>query len=148
MSNLKLDYLIYPQSFQKVGEIVFVRKICECGFLLLFLCQINITMEITFDQKYLSELYFDGSTKDKKHRFQPHIVRKYVQVIDTLMAAKAVEDLYRFHSLNYKVLSGDKSGIESVRVNDQYRIEFKTNTSGTEPIITICNILELSNHYK
>jgi proteic killer suppression protein len=105
-------------------------------------------MEITFDQQYLSELYFNGSTKDKKHRFQPQIVRKYTQVIDTLKAAKAIEDLYRFHSLNYKVLSGDKAGIESVRVNDQYRIEFKSSTLGSEPVITICNILELSNHYK
>ena len=34
--------------------------------------------------------------------------------------------------------------VESVRVNNQYRLEFKSSeVSG----ITICNIIELSNHY-
>lgn len=42
-------------------------------------------------------------------------------------------------------LSGDKKGTESVRVNDQYRIEFKSSESEG---ITICSITELSNHYK
>lgn len=105
-------------------------------------------MEITFNETYLSDLYYNGTTKDKKHRFQPQIVRKYIRVIDTLRGANAIEDLYRLHSLNYEVLIGDKKGIESVRVNDQYRIEFKSCLAGTERTITICNILELSNHYK
>lgn len=44
----------------------------------------------------------------------------------------------------YEKLAGDKMGLESVRVNDQYRIEFKTRATGG---ITICNITELSKHY-
>jgi proteic killer suppression protein len=104
-------------------------------------------MEIIFEKEYLSDLYYYGKTKDKKHRFQPPIVRKYTHVIDILKGAQRIEDLYRLHSLNYEVLKGDKVGIESVRVNDQYRIEFKSNKSDSEPIITICSILELSNHY-
>ena len=74
------------------------------------------------------------------------------------------------NSLNYERLSGDKIGLSSVRVYEQYRIEFQ----GTKPVIlkfeiqdyeqyriefqevieegqtiaTICNITELSNHYK
>ena len=58
------------------------------------------------------------------------------------------EDLYRYHSLNYEVLKGDKQGVESVRVNDQYRIEFKTTRIMSEIVVTVCNIQELSNHYK
>jgi proteic killer suppression protein len=54
-------------------------------------------------------------------------------------------DLFRFKALHYEKLIGDKAGLESVRVNDQYRIEFKTSEEGE---ITICNITELSNHYK
>ena len=42
----------------------------------------------------------------------------------------------------------DKAGRESVRVNDQYRIEFKSFKLESEIVVTICNILELSNHYK
>lgn len=53
-----------------------------------------------------------------------------------------------FHSLNYEMLTGDKAGIESVRVNNQYRIEFKTSKVVSEIVVTVCNILELSNHYK
>ena len=58
------------------------------------------------------------------------------------------EDLYRYHSLNYEVLKGDKQGVESVRVNDQYRIEFKTTRIMSEIVVTVCNIQELSNHYR
>jgi proteic killer suppression protein len=104
-------------------------------------------MEITFDKSYLSDLYYYAKTKEKKYRFQPQIIRKYIRVIDTLKGANCIEDLFRVHSLNYEVLKGDKEGVESVRVNDQYRIEFKSNKIGSEHVITICNILELSNHY-
>lgn len=34
-------------------------------------------MEITFEQQYLSDLYYKGNASDKKHRFQPQIIRKY-----------------------------------------------------------------------
>ncbi len=50
------------------------------------------------------------------------------------------------NGLNYEKLKGDKSGLESVRVNDKYRIEFISTKENNE--ITICNIIELSNHYK
>ena len=105
-------------------------------------------MEIIFDKKYLKELYLKGKTSDKKHRFQPQVIAKYRKTIDLLESLSGTEDLYRFHSLNYEVLKGDKQGIESVRVNDQYRIEFKTTKIMSEIIVTLCNIQELSNHYK
>lgn len=104
-------------------------------------------MEIKFEQEYLSDLYYKGKCRDKKHRFQPQIIRKYIRVIDMLRAADRIEDLFRFNSLNYEMLTGDKKGRESVRVNDQYRVEFKTESIVNETIITICNVLELSKHY-
>ncbi|MEG1623180.1 MAG: type II toxin-antitoxin system RelE/ParE family toxin [Alistipes sp.] len=104
-------------------------------------------MEITFDKAYLQELYLTGKG-DKKHRYQSQIVDKYRKTVDMLESVAVVEDLYRYHSLNYEVLTGDKQGLESVRVNDQYRIEFRTQKVISETIITICNIIELSNHYK
>ena len=92
--------------------------------------------------------YFHGKTSDKKHRFQPNVVSKYRKPIDLLESLSVVEDLFRFKSLHYEALVGDKAGIESVRVNDQYRIEFKTTRVVSEVVVTVCNILELSNHYK
>lgn len=34
-------------------------------------------MIVTFEEKYLQELYEIGKTTDKKRRFQPEIIRKY-----------------------------------------------------------------------
>ncbi len=105
-------------------------------------------MIIKFEKEYLQELYEDGKAKNKKYRFQKQIIRKYIQTINKLRVATKIEDLFQIKSLNYEKLVGDKKGLESVRVNDKYRIEFKTSIEGDEPnCITICSIIELSNHY-
>ena len=103
---------------------------------------------VTFEEKYLQELYETGKTSDKKHRFQPEIVRKYQYCIQYLLGASYIEALYQVSGLNYEELKGDKFGISSIRVNKKYRIEFTVKDNGVEPLITVCNILELSNHYK
>lgn len=105
-------------------------------------------MKVTFDKKYLKDLYEKGETDDKKHRFQPDIVKRYQQRIKTLTAAPRIETLYQIKTLNYKVLAGDKKGVSSIKVNDKYRIEFTVEQLLENQIVTICNILELSNHYK
>ena len=105
-------------------------------------------MVIKFDKEYLEELYKVGKTTDKKYRFQPSVVKKYQSRIDTLESAEKVENLFTINSLHYEVLKGEKKGISSIRVNDQYRIEFKTTQVVSETVVTICDILELSNHYK
>lgn len=104
-------------------------------------------MIVTFDKDYLRELYETGKS-DKKHRFRPDIIKRYQKRIDTLKHALNVEELLAIHSLNYEVLKGNKAGTSSIRVNDQYRIEFTVSSQETETIVYICNILELSNHYK
>ena len=105
-------------------------------------------MEIVFEKKYLSELYYKGKTADKKHRFQPEVIKRYKLRIEALESATCIEDLFQINSLHYEVLKGGKKGISSMRVNDQYRIEFTVSKVESETIVTICNILELSNHYK
>lgn len=105
-------------------------------------------MEIKFTKDYLEELYEEGKASSKKHRFQKDIIKRYKNTIDKLKVANKIEDLYPIKSLNYEKLSGDKLGLESVRVNDKYRIEFISSLKGEEPnTITICEIVELSNHY-
>ena len=105
-------------------------------------------MEIRFEKEYLRELYEVGKTKDKKFRFQPQVVAKYQKTIGMLKSVLRVEDLFQYNSLRYEALRGDKEGLESVRVNNQYRIEFKTTHVISETVVTVCNIIELSNHYK
>lgn len=104
-------------------------------------------MEIIFDKEYLRDLYITGKA-DKKHRFQPQIIRKYIRIIDLMIEEADIMALTQYNSLNYEKLKGDKAGLSSVRVNDQYRIEFEERIKNGEIIATICNITELSNHYK
>jgi proteic killer suppression protein len=114
-----------------------------------YLCHIKqYDMEVTFKKDYLQEMYQTGKTTDKKHRFQPAIIRKYIRVIDIMIAQPDTLTLKKYNGLNYEQLKGDKAGLSSVRVNDQYRIEFEEEIVGDQPVATICNIVELSNHYK
>ena len=87
-------------------------------------------MNIVFDKEYLSDLYFNGKTNDKKHRFQPEVVRSYQK------------------ALNYEVLVGDKKGFSSVRCGRQYRLEFIVNDNSEDITIKVCHLLDISNHYK
>jgi proteic killer suppression protein len=105
-------------------------------------------MIVNFEKEYLRDLYEKGKTDDKKHRYQPDVIDGYVKAIYKLKEAGKVEDLFIINSLHYEVLKGDKKGISSVRATKQYRIEFTVKNNGIEPMVTICNILELSNHYK
>lgn len=105
-------------------------------------------MIVSFEQKYLEELYTQGKSSEKKHRFQPQIIDKYVKVVNLMKQQENVIGLTKYGSLHYEKLHGDKEGLSSVRVNDQYRIEFIEETESDKQIATICNITELSNHYK
>ncbi len=105
-------------------------------------------MIVTFEHEYLRILYEDGRSPDKKNRFQPDIIRRYQKAINFLKGASCIEALWPIRSLQYEALSGDKSGLSSVRVNDRYRVEFSVTLNENEPILTICNVVELSNHYK
>lgn len=104
-------------------------------------------MVVIFEQTYLRELFETGQASDKKHRFQPDIMKRYQRRIEMLIAAPSAETLYKFNSLNFEALTGDKAGRYSIRVNNKYRIEFTLDTDSERPMITICNIVELSNHY-
>jgi len=91
-------------------------------------------------------MYRTGKT-EKKHRFQPEVVRGFQKCVKMMTVVNDIAALSRINSLHYEVLKGNKKGISSVRVNLQYRIEFSVTITDTEPIVTICNILDLSNHY-
>lgn len=105
-------------------------------------------MVVTFAKEYLQELYVIGKTSDKKHRFQPEVIARYIKVVNTMKNVTNVLDLARLNGLHYEHLKGDKNGYSSVRVNDKYRIEFIEKTVNNQTIATVCNITELSNHYK
>ena len=105
-------------------------------------------MYIEFDKEYLRELYTDGKTSDRKHRYQPKVIKGYQKAVFLLSSANVITDLFRNNSLNYEVLQGDKKGISSVRIDRQYRLEFTVREELNEQIITVCRLLDISNHYK
>lgn len=117
-------------------------------FLFIFAPETDFNMLVTFNEKYLEDLYTRGSTGLKKYRFQPQVIRGYQKGVKILIQSKRKEDLFPFKSLHFEALHGDKEGRFSIRANDQYRIEFTLTDTDDEPVVTICNILELSNHYK
>ncbi len=106
-------------------------------------------MLVQFEKEYLAELYTKGKCSSKKYRFQPSVVKNYKRRIDTLIDAPIIEALYVINALNYEVLQGDKKGISSIRIDRQYRLEFKvTKHDSGEKILVICSILDISNHYE
>lgn len=105
-------------------------------------------MYIEFGKEYLRELFEQGRTGDKKRRYQPEVIRGYQKAVFALIAANCVTDLFRSRALNYEALQGDKKGISSVRINLQYRLEFTVREVMNEQIITVCRLLDISNHYK
>lgn len=102
-------------------------------------------MVIEYEKDYLEELYNDGCCKNKKYRFQKPVVMKYHRRIDTLMAAIRIEDLYVFNSLHFEAL---ENGYYSIRIDYHYRLEFKIRQEGTEPVVTICTVTDITNHYQ
>ena len=105
-------------------------------------------MQVTFRQEYLREFYERGQSSDKKHRLQPAIIKKYGRVVNLMISEDNVLGLMKYGALHYEHLHGDKEGLSSVRVNDQYRIKFEEFVEDGETIASICEITELSNHYK
>ncbi len=105
-------------------------------------------MYIEFDKDYLRELYELGRTNDKRHRYQPEVIRGYQKAVFLLSSANSITDLFQNNALNYEVLQGDKKGISSVRINRKYRLEFTVHEVFNEQIITLCRLLDISNHYK
>ena len=115
---------------------------------LIFVAEIYIGMKVFFNEEYLERLYAEGDSGTKKYRYQPQVVRGYQKGVKYLIQARRKEDLFPFKSLHFEALHGDKEGRFSIKANDQYRIEFTLTETEDEPIVTICTIIELSNHYK
>jgi proteic killer suppression protein len=88
-------------------------------------------------------------TTDKKHRFQPQVINGYAKCVRTLMRVTRMEDLFVIKSLNYEKLKGDKNGLSSIRINDQYRLEFREICNSNNILeIEICSLVDITNHYK
>lgn len=123
----------FHHTCQPNGETCYCREILSIGRKRICLCSLRSTIDnckITNSNRRAlgnscKRLYFNY--------FKERLVHFYGTVVN---------------SLNYERLSGDKTGLSWVRVYEQYRIEFHEVIEEGPTIATICNITELSNHYK
>ena len=77
-----------------------------------------------------------------------NVASSYGRTIDLMKKLPNVMGLAQYGGLHYEALHGDKEGLSSVKVNDQYRIEFREIIEGDKTIAEVVSITELSNHYK
>lgn len=105
-------------------------------------------MKVVYGKMYLKELHLTGRSNEKKYWFQPHVIKRYIKVVNIMIETKDIGDLSRINSLRYEKLKGDKKGLSSVRVSDKYRLEFGEIESDGEIYASIYRLTELSNHYK
>ncbi len=98
-------------------------------------------MDIEFEDDYLADLY-EGKQVRGKPKFQKELIKQFIKTINKLQSSNRIEDLMMFKSLKFeKLVSSD---LYSVRVNIQYRLEFKI----FEDEIIQLSIVKLSNHYE
>ena len=48
-----------------------------------------------------------------------------------------------------KPMKGDKKGLSFLRINGQYKLEFREiANAGNQAVIAICSLVDITNHYK
>lgn len=103
-------------------------------------------MEIRFTNAYLENLYAGKALKGKPI-YSKEIIIQFKKTILRIEQADNSTQLKQFRSLHFEALKGNKRGLYSVRVNKQYRLEFKLENEKIT-LIEIVLIEELSKHYE
>ena len=106
-------------------------------------------MEIQFENQLLVDLYEGNKVADKEFRSNPALIKQYIKTVNKLKSVNKIEQLFQFVGLYYEKLKGDRKGLSSVRVNQQYRVIFEEIKSDHEPYeVILLTIEELSKHYE
>ncbi|MEI8097402.1 MAG: type II toxin-antitoxin system RelE/ParE family toxin [Sediminibacterium sp.] len=83
-------------------------------------------MQVVFKNAALEELYKSGKQKGKP-LYSVEVVKSFIKKIDILYGAANSLDIANFRSLHLEALTKEKkyNGMNSIRVNDKYRIIIK-----------------------
>mgnify|MGYP006435230313 CR=1 FL=1 len=100
-------------------------------------------MEVIFSNRYLKELVENEGKAKGKPQYPPQVIKGFLRKIKMLRAYTRAE-CQLIPGLNWEMLTGNKAGLHSIRINKKYRIEFIPSTDGKIEIVDIQN---LSNHY-
>ena len=103
-------------------------------------------MTIRFLNIYLEKLYAGKLIKNKP-QYNNEVVIQFKKTVIKLEQAENSSQLRQFRSLHFEALKGDKKWIYSVRVNKQYRLEFKIENDSIS-LLEIIFVKDLSKHYE
>ncbi|HEY6975838.1 MAG TPA: type II toxin-antitoxin system RelE/ParE family toxin [Chitinophagaceae bacterium] len=91
-------------------------------------------------------MYIDKPVKGKPI-YSKEVIIQFKKTVLKLEQIENTTQLRQLKSLNFEALRGDKKGLYSVRVNKQYRLEFKIETDSIT-LVEIALIERLSKHYE
>jgi plasmid maintenance system killer protein len=102
-------------------------------------------MQVSFTDSYYELLYTGGKVPGKP-RFPPEVIKQYRLRIEMLKNSASTYDLGKFRSLNFEKLEPKNAPdpLYSIRVNDQYRLEFNLDSNGKAEIV---RVKRMSDHY-
>lgn len=92
-------------------------------------------MIIEFDNDALVA-YYEGTNRGKLP-FQGSVIKQFQKVVNYMIAAPSFNELKKVNSLRIHPLKKELTGKYAARVNDQYRLIFRLNETGTVEIITL-----------
>jgi proteic killer suppression protein len=94
-------------------------------------------MDVVFADPVLGLIETDDAGKTK---LPVPVIKSARRKLTALRAAPDDRALRNWKSLHYEKLKGDRAGLRSIRVNDQYRIVFLLDEEKTPPTATIIAI--------
>lgn len=91
-------------------------------------------MRFRFTDKKLQALYTDETGAD---HYEAAVVNGFFRVMAIIANAPDLRDFYRFKSLHFEKLSGDRVGQHSFRLNKQWRliVRLERDSGGHEVVI-------------
>jgi len=103
-------------------------------------------MTVKFNDEYLRKLYADEPLKGKPF-YSNEVVKKFQERILLLELVENTKKLREYKSLHFEALQGNRKGLFSIRINKQYRLEFRIDNDNIQ-LEEIILIEELSKHYE
>jgi proteic killer suppression protein len=103
-------------------------------------------MQITFNNDYLEAIYRGEPVKGKP-QYPQVVIEKFIKRIELIKVLDRSGELWLFKSLNFEKLKGDKKDLYSIRVDKQYRLEFRIINEVIQ-LTELVIIEDLSKHYQ
>ncbi len=103
-------------------------------------------MQIRFNDEYLEKIYLNQKVKGKPI-YSEQVILQFKKTVLKIKYAENTVELRQQSGLHFEALKGNKKGLYSVRVNQQYRLELRIEND----IITLVEIIlieHLSKHYE